>query len=210
MLGLSLNLSASTNVDPTPDPLAALPAPDQTSMTVQRTSALTYSANASHTLSPGIYRGGITLGGNSSTTLQPGVYVLQGGLNVSGNAHLTGSNVLLYNTYTDASPMGPVSVAGNGTLNLSAATSGTYKGIVFFQDRNSSLGVSITGNGSTQLGGVFYAPAATISLSGNGSTSSNILGGGILANKIAIGGNGSFTIDGGSNLPQIPQINLVE
>ena len=209
-VGTAVNHTVTTGADPLSDPLAALAAPDQSTMIIQRTSALTYSANAAHTLSPGIYRGGITLSGNSTTTLQPGIYVMQGGLSVSGNAKLTGTSVLIYNTYTDANPMGAMSVAGNGAINLSAATSGTYQGIVFFQDRNSDLGVSITGNGSTQVGGIFYAPAATVSISGNGSSTSNVLGGGILANKIAVSGNSSFTIDGGSNLPQIPQINLVE
>jgi hypothetical protein len=97
-------------------------------------------------------------------------------------------------------------------VNLSAATSGTWQGIVFYQDRDAvnPPAVTITGNGNTQIGGVLYAPNATINVSGNGSSSSNVLGGGLLANKIVISGNGSFTIDGGSNLPQIPQINLVE
>jgi hypothetical protein len=210
LLGLSLNVAATTNVDPTPDPLAGLAPPDQSSMTIQRTSALSYTAAASHTLSPGIYQGGISLGGNSVTTLQPGVYVVQGGLSVSGNAQLQGTGVTIYNTYTDTNPMGAIAVSGNGVVNLSAPTSGTYQGITVFQDPNSTLGISIAGNASTQIGGVLYAPNATVSVSGNGTTSSNVLGGGILAAQISIGGNGSFTIDGGSNLPQIPQINLVE
>ena len=212
LLGLSLSVTASTGVDPVPDPLAALAEPDQTTATIQRTSALTYSANATHTLSPGIYRGGIALSGNSNTVLQPGIYVLQGGLSVSGNATLTGTGVLIFNTYTDANPMGAFSVAGNGSVNLSAATSGPYQGIVYYQDRDAANppNVSITANANTQIGGVLYAPTGTVSVSGNGSTSSNILAGGILANKIAISGNSSFTINGGSNLPQIPQINLVE
>jgi hypothetical protein len=212
LLGLSLSVTASAGVDPTPDPLVALPEPDQTTATIQRTSVLSYSADATHTLSPGIYRGGISLSGNSNTTLQPGIYVLQGGLSVSGNATLTGTGVLIFNTYTDANPMGAFSVAGNGSVNLSAATSGTYQGIVFYQDRDAASppAVTIAGNANTQIGGVLYAPTGTVSINSNASTSGNILGGGILASTIAISGNGAFTIDGGSNLPQIPQINLVE
>ena len=210
LLGLSLNVAATTNVDPTPDPLASLATPDQSSMTIQRTSALSYTANATHTLSPGIYQGGITLGGNSTTILQPGIYVVQGGLNITGNANVSGSGVVIYNTYTQANPAAAISIATTGTVNLAAPTSGTYQGIALFQDPTATVGVSITGNASTQIGGVFYAPSATVSVTGSGTTSANVLGGGILAAKISIGGNSSFTIDGGSNLPPIPQINLVE
>jgi hypothetical protein len=210
LLGLTLNVAVQTGVDPIPDPLLALDAPDQSNMTVQRTSALSYSAAASHTLSPGIYRGGIALGGSSVTTLQPGIYVVQGGLSVSGNAQLSGNGVLIYNTYTAANPAGSLNFAGTGAINLSAPTSGPYQGIVFFQDRNQDAAVTLQANASTQIGGVFYAPIATVNVVGNGSTTSNIVAGGVLANKISVSGNGGITIDGGTNLPQIPQINLVE
>jgi hypothetical protein len=203
---LSLNRAVSTGADLLPDPLAALPAPDQSNMTIQKTSALSYTATASHTLSPGIYQGGISLGGNSTTTFQPGVYVIQGGLSISGNATVSGTGVFIYNTYTQTNPMGAFAITGSGSVNLSAPTSGPYQGIVLMQDRGSDLQVSLTGSGSTQLGGVLYSPAGTISLGGSGSLS----GGGVLANKVAIAGSGSIAIDGGVNLPSIPQVNLVE
>lgn len=204
--GLSLNRAATTGADPLPDPLASLPVPDQSNMTIQRTSKLTYTAAKVYTLSPGIYRGGIELGGNSQTTLQPGIYVLQGGLSVSGNAVLSGTDVFIYNTYTEQNPIGAFSVTSNGSVNLSAPTSGTYQGISFMQDRAKDVGVSLTGNAAAQVSGVLYAPKATVSVGGGGSTTA----GGILANKIAIGGNDNVTIDAKSNLPWIPQINLVE
>jgi Putative Flp pilus-assembly TadE/G-like len=70
-LGSAVNHAVTTGADPVPDPLATLAEPDQTTATIQRTSALSYSANATHTLSPGIYRGGISLSGNTNTTMQP-------------------------------------------------------------------------------------------------------------------------------------------
>ena len=56
------------------------------------------------------------------------------------NADLTGTDVLIYNTYNSVtSPNNGaytgINIAAGSTVNLAAANSGTYAGILFFADR---------------------------------------------------------------------------
>jgi hypothetical protein len=60
-----------------------------------------------------------------------------------------------------------VSVSGGATLTLSAPTSGTYQGIAIFQNRTSTLPISVSGSAVVKLTGTLYAAKATISLAGN-------------------------------------------
>ena len=93
------------------------------------------------TLNPGIYTS-IQISGQASVTMKAGVYVIKGGgLSVSGQANLTGVGVLIfnagsgYNGTTDGGTFGSISLGGNGTINLSAAGSGPFAGILVFQPR---------------------------------------------------------------------------
>jgi hypothetical protein len=154
------------------DPLAALPAP---ALSGPSQGAVNLSGAASQTLSPGIYTG-IVLSGNASLTLEPGVYVIAGGgIAVSDNASIHGSGVLIYNAGSNYSGgYGPVTyggltISGNGTVNLTAATTGTYAGIAYFQDRANTAADVFSESAQLQLnGGIFYAPAAgQLNASGN-------------------------------------------
>ncbi len=61
---------------------------------------------------------------------------------------------------------GTISFQGGTTTNLSAPTSGTYNGLVYFQNRSSSVAPQIGNGASITLKGTFYAPDATITLAG--------------------------------------------
>ena len=124
---------------------------------------------------PGIYSQ-ITVSGNASLTFKPGVYILAGGgLTVSGNASLSGSGVMLFNagsaynaaTGSDGGTYGSITLSGNGTDTLSAPTTGTYAGILIFQDRNNSRALTLSGNATLGTSGTIYAPLASLTLSGN-------------------------------------------
>ena len=98
----------------------------------------TINANGtSGTLNPGVYCGGITVSGNGvSATFSSGTYILLGGgLQIKGGANATGSGVMFYNTYNSTYSYSPIVVSASSTT-LSAPTSGTYEGVLFFQDRN--------------------------------------------------------------------------
>src|SRR5262249_3208288 len=69
--------AVKTGAPYTPDPLQYLPPPDPKTLTVQSSSALSFSSGGSHTLSPGVYTGGISISSNSSVALQPGIYYIK-------------------------------------------------------------------------------------------------------------------------------------
>ncbi len=179
-LTCTLNSGASAVADP----YASLAIPPKGNVTLTNWSI---SGNGKSTLSPNTYKGGITISGNAKVTMNPGVYYLQGGgLNVSGNATLTGNNVLLY---TDN---GTISLSGNGVITLTPPKTGTYAGILFYQDRSDASAITLIGNGSLSLKGTVYAPAAAINISGNGT--SNVVGSLLISKDLAVSGNGKFTV----------------
>ena len=47
-------------------------------------------------------------------------------------------------------------------------TTGTYAGILIFQARDNTSASTLSGNGMVMPGGVIYAPAAPLTMSGNG------------------------------------------
>ena len=177
---------------PIPDPYANLPDPNTSTMTAYTTT--------SSVPGPGDYKNAVAL--THSQTLSSGIYVFEQGLSISGNPSVTvtGSNVLLFIGIPNAAPSTPqpavYSVTGNGTINFTAMTTGTYAGIVIFQSRTDSNTLNIAGNGtSTTYTGVIYAPDAQVNTSGNGTTATS----GVIAQSLACGGNGGVTI--GSTVP---------
>lgn len=140
--------SAQVGVPPVGDPygeLAAPPIPE----------ACTTASGS--TLSAGKYCGGLTLTGTK--TLNAGVYVVSGGdLKINANANISGSGVMFY--LTDGAR---VSINGTATIKFSAATSGTYSGILFFGDRSDTGSTKNTFNGtadSEMTGAIYFASQA--------------------------------------------------
>jgi hypothetical protein len=111
-----------TNHPPTLDPYADVPAPP-----ISGCSSMPSNPTS---LSAGCYSGGMTF--NSGTVnLQAGVYVVNGGsLKINAGANVVGDGVMFYLT-NGAS----LDISGNATLDLKAATSGTYSGLLFFGGR---------------------------------------------------------------------------
>ena len=181
-----------TNASPVSDPFASMPAPTFsntcacTNYTVSKNQVAcngnTINATGtSATLNPGVYCGGITVSGNGvSATFTSGTYILLGGgLNVKGGANATGSGVMFYNTYstTPNYAYAPIVISASSTT-LSAPTSGTYEGILFFQDRNiptkdtgpSGPQNTVSGTSSTSFTGALYFPSTPLVYSGGSAT----------------------------------------
>jgi len=169
-----------THVAPENDPLAYLPAPtvgacDHTNYTLPLLGAVT--------LNPGVYCGGITtpLASVAILTLNPGIYIMRGGgLSITGAAIIknlrTGGDgsggVMFYLTGDSTYPYGAVNLTGAAINLLNAPTSGTYEGILFFQDRNISNGTA-SSNPNTVIGaalakyeGALYFPTTELFYTG--------------------------------------------
>ena len=74
-------------------------------------------------------------------------------------------------------------------LDLSAPSQGQFQNILFFQDKSDNHQISFTGNGGGTVNGIFYAPKAPMTLSGNGSGSLNA---DIVVDSLAITGNATI------------------
>lgn len=92
-----------------------------------------YSAVAAATLNPGVYCGGLTINTSANVTLNPGMYTILGSLNINGPT-LKGTGVTFYLTQNGTYPYG-ASTIQNVNSTLSAPTTGTYQGILYFSDR---------------------------------------------------------------------------
>src|SRR5207244_2791158 len=137
--------------------------------------ALSLSGNATLTITGAVQvdsnsASAVSLSGNAQLTAS-GIHVV-GGARATGNASAGGSAVLIYNAGSNyPSPggsYGGLSLSGNGTIDLAPAATGTYAGILIFQPSANPRALSLGGNAMLLHEGLIYAPAALVSVSGNG------------------------------------------
>jgi hypothetical protein len=144
-------------------------------------------------------------GGMSGTvTLNPSaptIYIVGGsGIDKATLTEAAGNTngVMIYLSGTSAG----VNLTGQSSVNLpNALATGTYAGMSIFQARDDSTGWAVKGNGSLNVGGTIYAPAADIVAAGNGTAG---IGSQIIANAMTMDGNGntiSYSPSTGNHTP---------
>jgi hypothetical protein len=159
------------------------------------------------TLNPGIYKVLIKGSGLDTFYMNPGIYILEKGMDTSGNGVVTGNNVFIYNTYTTypaapgASPScSDVDLTGNGQLTFTAMTTGTWANLLFYQDPACTNDFQIGGNGTFTGTGSVYLPSAPFVLDGNNAT---LIGSQLVAQTVQIQ-NGNITINYNPNTTAQP------
>jgi Flp pilus assembly protein TadG len=188
------------------DPLAYLPAPANANAACGTSTSSPYFGSSSAvnivlggnvTFNPGVYCGGISLTAALASNIKfnPGTYILRdgtgllgitsGGLNLTLNelTSITGTGVTFYNEGTQGSISVVEPVTGGSFLSLanialSAPTSGTYSGILFFQAHGVTNTGVFVGNliNNSKLEGAIYLPDGDVSYGVNAASSSyNIL-----------------------------------
>jgi len=165
---------------------------------------------SSYTVSAGCYTS-LTIGANGDTvTLSPGIYVINGGelhfeYGANSKSNLGGSGVFFYLTN------GASFVIDNGAnVNLSAMTSGTYSGILVYQNESDSNTLSLQGGSSSVFDGAIYAPGAQVNLA-NGSQMT--VTGAITAQSLVLAGGGKVVatpVNGASGTTTYGTVKLVE
>lgn len=183
--GLTLTkcTQATTGAAPTADPFASVPAPTPSGSCLSAPNA----SSSTVTLSPGYYCGGISISGSQSVTFLPGVYYLAGNFSISGGSTVSGAGVTFFMAAGNT-----VSISGGTTTSLSAPTSGTYSGIVFFGDRTATKGSNnFTGGSSSTITGAIYFPTENVTFSGGSSSGSNCTE--IVADTVSISGKAYFS-----------------
>jgi hypothetical protein len=102
---------------------------------------------------------------------------------------------MIYNAGHSGS-FGGIAVTGNGTINLSPPAVGQpYAGILFFQARDNTRALAISGNGVVGLRGTIYAPAAQLALSGNAE-----LKAALVVRTATVSGNATSTLMNGTDI----------
>ena len=129
--------------------------------------------------------------------------MMGGGLTGHGGAHLQGEEVTFVFTEKTGNPYDGVWLNAGVTADLSAPTSGIWKGILFYQDpevtstRNSIL----SGTASMELAGVVYFPTTEILFSGTfGGQGQDIM---VIADKVEFDGNSTFHKLGDEFIPNV-------
>jgi len=193
--------SAITQAPRARDPFAGLPVPSP------GTTRNIPNGNGVHTLQPGAYNSGMSLSG--TVVLSPGTYYVSGGdFAVTANANVSGSGVTIY-----LQSGSQVTMRGNATVNLSAPTSGTYSGILFFGDPSATSGANVfNGDANSQLTGDLYFPTQSVSYLGNFSGQNGCTQ--IVAGTVQWTGNATVAVDcaafGMNAIPARQAVKLVE
>ena len=166
-------------------------------------------------LEPGVYCGGIEFSGSNVTVnFAPGVYILAGGGIKASGAFNTydGTGVMFYNTESSpgAGDFGDIDFSGDATANLSAPTTGTYAGLLFFMDPTNdpdAAGVKFkfAGTVTATFDGVIYFPNQLVQYSGSSGVG-DVCGPKIISKFIDFNGTtGTF----GPNDPSCASNNLL-
>jgi hypothetical protein len=192
--GGSSNPAPSGAASSVSDPFATLPAPAVgASCDSQHTN---YSPGfGTWTLNPGTFCGGITISNGSTATFNPGTYVIKGGtLNLIGGSTVTGAGVTFYLTGTNAT-YGSVTISNGAAITLSAPTSGTYTGVLFYQDRTITSNVTATFAGGVvlHLTGSLYFPTTLVSVQNGASSTNYSLA--IVSKQVSFTGGANFKYD---------------
>ncbi len=174
------------------DPLAYLSAPAQpanSSSCPKPTGTCTVSTNGpNNILQPGTYSN-ITFGRNSTTTLASGLYYINGtpGVSFGGSATVQGTGVTFY--FTGAATIDATGGGNKLDMQVSAPTTGTYAGILFYQDRSDTASATLGGDNSTAFTGAMYFPSSQLTLSGNANLNASSAYSIIVTKALSLTGN---------------------
>lgn len=176
----SVSPAPTTGIPPATDPLASLDPPSFSAGSCMKDPGIN---GQSTTLGPGCYNG-LSINGGGTVTFTSGVYIVNGPLqfNNTGTINATGATFYL-------PPGASALVNGGGTLNLSAPTSGTYDGILFYQSRNNSQQVTFNGSATSTIKGILYLPNANLLMNGS---SNNKIYTALIVKSVTL--NGTVTI----------------
>lgn len=145
------------------------------------------------TLSPGTYCGGLSVTSKSNVYFTAGTYyIANGDLVISSDNNVSCSNCtsgagvtfVLTQTTGNNSDIGGVNISSQNNITLNAPNSGTYEGVLFYQDRRVAAGTmsssskifTLSSLNSATLAGAVYFPNNAINISsinnvgGNSST----------------------------------------
>ena len=182
---------------PQADPYADLPVP---TVPANCQNELKVQPNASYTVptsADGIYCfRGMDIKG--TLTLPPGVYYIDGrAASFGAQANITGPGVTLIltssNAVNDPSSIATLDMHAGAILDLAAPSSGTYGGVLMYQDPRAVAGTTVTVNGNTasHFQGGFYFPRSDMTFNGNAGMRTECVQ--LVARRLTLTGNSSIS-----------------
>lgn len=176
------------------DPYSGLPQPNPTNCGAQLRVGSNRTDNVNNPTGTRCFRG-IDIQGRAH--FDPGIYVVDGAFSVGAQATVTGTGVTFILTSstasTNPSSIEQVTINGGATMQLSAPTTGTYAGILFYQDRRAinADGNRINGNSSSFFQGAFYFPSQGMDFNGTTGLRTECVQ--IAARRVTFIGNSTIT-----------------
>ena len=171
---------------PLRDPYRNLPDPN---ITVNGTNN-NVNNNQTRTLNPGTY---MSMDIQGTATLNPGVYYITGDMRIGSQARVSGNGVTLIfttrNAATNPGNIATVSINAGAQINLSAPTTGTYAGILMYQDRRATRMDTniINGNSNSSFQGALYFPRQELQFNGTSGMNTRCIQ--IVARRVDFRGN---------------------
>jgi hypothetical protein len=177
--------------------------------------------NASGSIRPGLYQGGMSFLPNAAIDLNPGIYyVVAGDFSVAAAASLTcsgcrggaGVTIVLTSMTAGGTPPGNVQISPGAAVTLSAPASGVFSGVLFVRDALAPAGTPVPnpdsafeGGSLMTLTGLLYLPGATVSFAGNPGALCTVL----VAGQALVDGNSTFATSGcaAAGLAPLPAVN---
>lgn len=95
-------------------------------------------------------------------TMQPGIYCVTGGFSVNAGTTISGNGVLIY------VETGDISWNGGASLDLHAADTGEYAGLLLYQDPSNTQMATINGDSGSSFSGTMFIPSAQVQINGTG------------------------------------------
>jgi Flp pilus assembly protein TadG len=137
--------------------------------------------------------------GSSGTLTVPAdfgpIYVNGGDAFIQGNLNCTHCTIVLTNSDSSTTAsIGNFKVNSSSLINISAPTSGTFKGIAVYQDRragDTNPGSKINGNSDSVITGALYFPSQELNYNGTGNTSATCTM--FVARRVNFSGNSATT-----------------
>ncbi len=228
---VTLTDGAQTKMWPIDDPYANLSddAPAGCDSNINPGNNGTTQVTAPHGSSPNNYRtvcNDIHVTNGNNVNFAPGIYWMKGSsLTVEGGtitctACSPGGQGVTFIFTTPANgnvnQIGTVTINGNATVVLNAPSTGTYKGVLFFQDHDtptaSNKTANLNGGANTVLNGAMYFPNNEVQWAGNNSLAASCTL--IIGDTVTFTGNSGFSVDDcanqGVNIAFTQKVSLVE
>ena len=152
--------------------------------------ALTVGTKDDLTINPGCFT---KIDVRGKLTMSPGTYYIKGGdFETNSQSEISANGVTIIMT-GDGTSIGQVKMNGGANVVMSAPTTGTFKGVLFYKDRDAPASYNDVFNGgaSGSFLGAIYMPSQTTTFSGNSTFATDCLQ--IVSRKVVMTGNTTIT-----------------